>query len=79
MHETDTSGEMVHLRVKLDVQNQTDEYEVSATIKGLDGKGQVVSTLSVIGDAQPKGHGHIEAHATMPKSTYEKIERWIGD
>jgi len=79
MHETDTSGRVVYLRVKVDVQNQTDDYEVTATIKGLDAKDQVVTTLSVIGDAKPKGHGHIEAHATMPKGVYEKIRRWVGE
>ena len=79
MHVTDTSGDLVYLRVKVDVQNQTDDYEVMVTIKGLDAKDQVVTTLSVIGDAHPKGHGHIEGHATMPKSVYEKIQRWVGD
>lgn len=79
MHVTDTSGDLVYLRVKVDVQNQTEQYEVTVTIKGLDAEDKVVSTLSVIGDAQPKGHGHIGAHATMSKSVYNNIQRWVGE
>ena len=79
MHETDTSGDLVYLRVKVDVENHTDQYEVTVTIKALDAEDKVVSTLSVIGDAQPRGHGYIEGHATMSKSVYNKIQRWVGE
>jgi hypothetical protein len=67
----------VYLSITADVKNRTHDDELRVPIRGLDEDGNVVHTVTLIGNADPRGgRGHISGHATVPTEVYDKIYGW---